>query len=524
MPVVAKKKRVVNSRLKAFQAFLDNFDGASLKSGWKSYRGSWILGSNVAISTSDPTAYAISGVKLSVPNFTASAGVTSGTGLTYWVSDANSWVASVSYNATTTSYPCNADLVTSYSNPPSASCCGGVTTIPGTPAYSYGATWNPPTSYNYQATWNSAYSYTYSATYQAPYSYTYTASWNNPYSYSYTAAYQAPYSYSYTASWNPGVTYNATLTTSPQTRCCGTYNIPKSAAQRINGETLCGQCGGPCQDYYSFSACCPGGTEISGYTCYYPASTSYSCPSGGTLSGNQCIIAGYNYCPSGGSLSGSSCIVSVSGGYSCPSGGSLSGSTCTVSVSGGYSCPAGGSLSGATCTVNVGASYSCPSGGNLSGSTCTVNVPGSYSCPSGGSLSGSTCTVTIDGYYSCPSGGTLSGTTCNVAAGANQYSCFTATTTQTNYNYYLKVIKAIGGVISQVGSDVALPSQPAAIKVITSGTSVESTAYSTISMTTSIGTRTDIITSPTPTGVVGIIKSPSDYSQGSTVSKFSATI
>lgn len=524
MPVVAKKKRVVNSRLKAYQAFLDNFDGLSLKSGWKSYRGSWILGSNVAISSSDPTTYAISGVKLSVPNFTASAGVTSGTGLTYWVSDANSWVASVSYNKTTTSYPCNANEVISYSNPPSGSCCGGVTTIPGTAAYSYNATWNAPSSYSYAASWNEAYSYSYSATYQGPYSYSYTAQWNNPYSYSYTASYQAPYSYNYTASWVNGYSYTATTTTTSQTYCCGTWNITKTSAERINGVSKCDQCSGPCNDAYSFSYCCPAGTVISGASCYYPASTVRSCPSGGTLSGTSCIVSGYYYCPAGGSLSGNTCSISVSGGYSCPSGGSLSGTTCTVSVSGGYSCPYGGSLSGSTCTVNVGASYSCPSGGNLSGSTCTVNVAGTYSCPSGGTLSGSTCNVSVPGYYSCPSGGSLSGSVCNVAAGANQYSCFTGTTTQTSYNYYLKVIKAIGGVISQVGSDVALPSQPAAIKVITSGTSVESTAYSTIGMTTSIGTRTDIITSPAPTGVVGVIKSPSAYAQGSTVSKFSATI
>jgi len=69
-----------------------------------------------------------------------------------------------------------------------------------------------------------------------------------------------------------------------------------------------------------------------------------------------------------------------------------------------------------------------------------------------------------------------------------------------------------------------LPSQPLALKVVISGTSVQSTAYSTVSMSTSIGTRSDTITSPSPTGVVGIIKSPSQYLQGSTVANFSATI
>jgi hypothetical protein len=75
-----------------------------------------------------------------------------------------------------------------------------------------------------------------------------------------------------------------------------------------------------------------------------------------------------------------------------------------------------------------------------------------------------------------------------------------------------------------VGSDVALPSQPLAIKVIISGTNIQSIAYSTIGMSNSIGSRSDTITSPSPTGVVGIIKTPSPYNQGSTVSNFSATI
>ena len=458
----AKKKRVVNSKLKAYQQFLDSFGGTTLKAGWKSYKGSWVLGTGVAISSSDPSTYAISGVKLSLPNLTASAGVTGGTGLTYWVSDANSWVASVSYNTTSTSYPCNTGLVTNGSNPPSASCCGAVSTIPGSAAYSYAAQLNPAYSFSYTAAYQDAYSYSYSA-YNAP-----------SYSYSYNAYTQPAYSY----------TYGASTSYTAQTRCCGIYNISKSYTERINGTPLCGQCGGQCEETYSFSACCPGGTIKSGATCYYPESTALSCPSGG----------------------------------------SLSGSTCTVSVAASTTCPSGGSLSGNTCIVPVAGGYTCPSGGSLSGSNCIVGVAGYYYCPSGGSLNGSNCNVSVAASYSCPSGGSLSGTTCFVGPGPTQYSCYTQTTTQTNYNYYLKVIKSIGGAVSSVGTDVALPSQPLAIKVIISGTNVQSVAYSTIGMTNSIGERSDVITSPSRTGVVGIIKSPSPYNQGSTVSNFSATI
>lgn len=458
----AKKKRVVNSKLKAYQQFLDSFGGTTLKAGWKSYKGSWVLGTGVAISSSDPSTYAISGVKLSLPNLTASAGVTGGTGLTYWVSDANSWVASVSYNTTSTSYPCNTGLVTNGNNPPSASCCGAVSTIPGSAAYSYAAQLNPAYSFSYTAAYQNAFSYSYSA-YNAP---------------SYTFTYNA---YTQPAS---SFTYNASSSYTAETRCCGATNIAKSYTERINGTPLCGQCSGPCEETYSFSSCCPSGTTKSGATCYYPGSVTLSCPSGGTLSGT----------------------------------------TCTVSTPASTSCPSGGSLSGNTCTVSVAGGYTCPSGGSLSGSNCIVGVAGYYYCPSGGSLSGSTCNVSVAASYSCPSGGSLSGTTCLVGPGPTQYSCYTQTTTQTNYNYYLKVIKSIGGAVSSVGTDVALPSQPLAIKVIISGTNVQSIAYSTIGMTNSIGERSDVITSPSRTGVVGIIKSPSPYNQGSTVSNFSATI
>ena len=458
----AKKKKIVNSKLKAYQQFLDSFGGTTLKAGWKSYKGSWVLGTGVAISSSDPSTYAISGVKLSLPNLTASAGVTGGTGLTYWVSDANSWVASVSYNTTSTSYPCNTGLVTNGSNPPSASCCGAVSTIPGSAPYSYAAQFNPAYSFSYTAAYQNAYSYSYSA-YNAP-----------SYSYSYSAYTQPASSF----------TYSASTSFTAETRCCGTYNIPKNSYERTNGISLCGQCSGPCDDSYTASQCCPAGTTKSGSSCYYPASSVLSCPSGGTLSG----------------------------------------STCTVSTPASTTCPSGGSLSGNTCIVPVAGGYTCPSGGSLSGSNCIVGVAGYYYCPSGGTLSGSNCNVSVAASYSCPSGGSLSGTTCFVGAGPTQYSCYTQTTTQTNYNYYLKVIKSIGGVVSSIGTDVALPSQPLAIKVITSGTNVQSIAYSTIGMTNSIGERSDIITSPSRTGVVGIIKSPSPYNQGSTVSNFSATI
>lgn len=490
MPKFRRRALIRVSRLKGFASFLDSFSLTSgMKNGWKAIRGTWTSTGVHATSLDNAADYPIYSVTMSSSEPDASASVTGGTGIAYWISDANSWYATVSYNTSSstqvcdqnfientsnppsgnccsstnsrvvTSYPCNQNYVENTSNPPAGNCCSGVNYTPGQSAYSY--------SYSYGASYQAAYSYdyTYSASYQAPYSY----------SYSYTATYTAPSSYSYSAS----------STYTPQSYCCGTTQISKSYEERINGISKCGECSGPCTDSYSFSQCCQAGTTISGSSCYYPASTTYSCPSGGTLSGTTCTV-------------------STAGGYSCPSGGTLSGTTCNVNV-------------------NVAGGYTCPSGGSLSGSTCyvTVNVPAGYTCPSGGSLSGTTCNVTVNvdavpAKYGCYTSTSTVNTT--------YYSCYTSERTVTTYNYYLRVIQSLGGAVSSVGTDLALSSQAAAVKVEISGNNVVSTAYSNASMTSSLGSRTDSFLSATKTKNVGIIKSPSPYNQGLTVSNFIATI
>lgn len=481
-----RRSSIRSSRLKGLSAFTDNFTLFSgMKSPWKSYRGLWSSTGSNAISTTDASEYPLSALTMSRSSGTFSASVDGGTGLSFWVSDANNWYATVSYNTSNTyevpdqglientnnppagncvssvnsrvvqSSVCDQNFVQNESNPPAGNCCSGISYTAPEPAYSY--------SYTYGATYQNAYSY----------SYTYGASYTAPYS----------YSYSYAASYTAGYSYSATATTTSQTYCCGTTQIAKSYTERINGTSLCYQCSGPCTDSYSFSQCCPSGTTISGSSCYYPGGTTYSCPSGGSLSGTTCIVAGSTTCPNGGSLSGSTCNV-------------------TVNVSGGYSCPSGGSLSGTTCTVNV-------------------NVPAQYTCPSGGSLSGTTCTVNVNvaavpARYGCYTSSRTVNTT--------YYSCYTSTRSVTDYYYYLRVIKSSGGAVSSVGTDLALASQAAAIKIQVSGNDVISTAYSNAAMTNSLGSRTDSFISPAQTKLFGIIKSPSPYSQGLTVSNFNATI
>lgn len=101
-------------------------------------------------------------------------------------------------------------------------------------------------------------------------------------------------------------------------------------------------------------------------------------------------------------------------------------------------------------------------------------------------------------------------------------ACGCYTTSGTNYNYYLRLLKSESGVVSTVTGDISLGSQAAAILVQTSGDTITAKAYSDTAMTSQLGTDlTYTATSPTKGSSVGIIKAPSDYNQGSTVDNFS---
>ena len=440
-----RRSSIRSSRLKGLSAFIDNFTLVSgMKSPWKSYRGLWSSNGSNAISATEASEYPLSAITMSRSSGTFSASVTGGTGLSFWVSDANNWYATISYNTSNTydvpdqgfventnnppagncvssvnssvvqSSVCDQGFVQNGNNPPAGNCCSGVAYTPPEPAYSY--------TYSYGATYQNAYSYSYS----------YGASYTAPYS----------YSYSYSATVTSGYSYSATATTTSQQYCCGTTQIAKTFFERTNYIPKCGECPGSCSEGYSFAQCCyTSGTIISGSSCYYPGGTTYSCPSGGSLSGTTCNVN-----------------VNVPAQYTCPNGGSLSGSTCYA-------------------TVNVGA------------------VAARYGCY--------TSTSSVNTTY---------------------YSCYTATRSVTDYYYYLKVIRSSGGAVSSVGSDLALASAAAAIKIEVSGNDVVSTAYSNAGMTTSLGSRTDSFISPAQTKLFGIIKSPSPYNQGLTVSDFNATI
>jgi hypothetical protein len=113
---------------------------------------------------------------------------------------------------------------------------------------------------------------------------------------------------------------------------------------------------------------------------------------------------------------------------------------------------------------------------------------------------------------------------CSGSVGTSTDYC-TASGVNTSYNYYLRLSKSVAGTVTpNVVSDVSLASQPAAIKVITSGNLITAQAYSNTALTAPMGSSISTTqSSPTKGGKVGIIKAPTSYDQQSTVDDFSAT-
>lgn len=86
----------------------------------------------------------------------------------------------------------------------------------------------------------------------------------------------------------------------------------------------------------------------------------------------------------------------------------------------------------------------------------------------------------------------------------------------------MRTLKSVAGTVSTVISDFALTALPVAIKVVTSGTTINEYAYSDSNMATLLNSTTASPTSPTLGTNVGIIKTPAAVTQGTTVDNFSA--
>lgn len=144
--------------------------------------------------------------------------------------------------------------------------------------------------------------------------------------------------------------------------------------------------------------------------------------------------------------------------------------------------------------------------------SCSFNCNGQAISTSGSSDTNQGCSSIASNY--------CSGTVTNVSGSFSPYTAYD-TCTGYNYYYYLRLTKSVVGTVSQVVSDVSLASQPAAIKVVTSGDTITAQAYSDEALTSPLGSA--IVTtpaSPTKGTSVGIIVAPTSYNQQALVDNF----
>lgn len=169
----------------------------------------------------------------------------------------------------------------------------------------------------------------------------------------------------------------------------------------------------------------------------------------------------------------------------------------------------------------------CPSGYTYNGSSRFPGycAKGPYTGGYPAAIAEPTCTTSYT--CSCNNGGTnyvctYSTQTVYYSCNCSCQTCYSGTASGTNYNYYLRLLKSESGTVSTATGDISLGSQVAAIYVGISGDNITAKAYSDTAMTSQIGsTLSYTATTPVKGQSVGIIKAPSDYSQGSTVDNFS---
>lgn len=285
-------------------------------------------------------------------------------------------------------------------------------------------------------------------------------------------------------------------------------------------------CSGQCSHY---NAAVPGGT--------YPYTPTVG--SGCTCNGSD---------PGGGSYN-------VPGGTVWSYAGSASGptQTCTESCISGYSSYGSGYCMRNTTPYNIIASTTtCRNNTGCGAYYCTSGVQGPnpstgngtcYSCYTSTQGPGSTycysCTGTsagTPGYYNyyypaysacqCNSGDSGGGGAYS-SGGFYYNSCETCTGTgYTINNYYtLRLIKSIGGAVSQATGEISLSSSAGSIKVTAAGNVVTVQAYQMeVDVSPTLGTINHTASSPNKGVSVGLVKQPSTANQGSTADTFSAKI
>ena len=116
----------------------DTFTRASTASGlgtsttgqvWTALRGNWrVGGSNNALSDDAASTYPIASINFGNSDVKTQTDTSGGVGVAFWITDSGSWWASYPRYTSVTNTFCDQSQVTNFSNPPSGSCCSGVTT------------------------------------------------------------------------------------------------------------------------------------------------------------------------------------------------------------------------------------------------------------------------------------------------------------------------------------------------------------------------------------------------------------
>lgn len=254
---------------------------------WTALRGVWFANGSQGSSSDNASNYPIASYDIGLQNTTSRIDSNPGTGVAFWITDANSWWAAYPFYDTTssTSTSCNSGYVENSSNPPSGSCCSGVSTNSSSSCNAgfIQNTSNPPAGNCCSGVT------TYPGT--------------------------SGYSYAATATTTSGYSYNPTVSTSGGGYCCPATSVPRSTVGGVRTPTCADYPSCQCLEQYTALYICCDGLTRSSYSCYYPTTTTYSCPSGGTYNAGTGL-----------------CDVPASTTYSCPQGGTLSGTTCTVAA------------------------------------------------------------------------------------------------------------------------------------------------------------------------------------------------
>lgn len=335
--------------------------------------------------------------------------------------------------------------------------------------------------------------------------------------------------------WYALVPYQTQVNTTYSCNCscnghCESYSYPV-----YNSCANCSACGSTQSSVTTdIGAATYSAGTITSWSYYESATLSYSCPNGGTLSGTRCNIEGtttYVYtkvskgCYSGFSGCNSPYSEEVAPGIcGCPTGQNkvccyqfeyvpvtTGGSSYTATAT--YSCSVGetGHPGAYSCyTPNYsGGGYSCSSGTLCNTNRC-CSTTSTVVC---GTCQNSSCGVS---YYAsgtaCYGGGTY--------PNCDQYGGSCQTCGTLSNSYYVRLLRSVGGVITNLTGDISLGSAVNSLRLSTQGNVLSYQAYSDSNFSSLLTSGSVTATSPTITNNHGIIKSPSSYGQSSTVDNF----